>query len=81
MVLVSDDRLRLCLLLINILLIIVDDQDFATSIFFYELLHRHLNEHVVVNLVGTPSFEFASYSSVNVRLLGAEVCVGLRFLV
>lgn len=70
-----DGHILHLLLLVDILLVVVYNQDFTTGIFFYELLHRHLNEHVVVHFVGTPTFKLASYSTIQVGLGLARVSV------
>lgn len=49
--------------------VVVHDEDLAARVLLDELLHRHLNEHVVVDFVRAATFEFSGDSAVDCRLL------------
>ena len=47
----------------------VHDQDLAACVLFDELLHGHLDEHVIVNFVRAATFELAGDPTVDRSLL------------
>ena len=73
----ASQRIRTLLLGVS-----VHNQDLASSILFDELLHRHLNEHVIIHFVRAASLQLSSNPAVDCCLLSPFLwaCVLLHVL-
>lgn len=57
----------LCLLLRSAILlrVVVHYQDLSAGVLLYELLHRHLDEHVIIYFVRAASFKLSGYPTID----------------